>query len=77
MTKDSGSSRGSITAREAYTRAAGNAGAFEELARILDERITPVYRQFASELGIAGEAELGLPRTLDGEGGLTRGVGSS
>ncbi len=43
---------GIYTPREGYTRAAGDAGAFEELARILDERITPAYRGLANELGV-------------------------
>ena len=57
----------------AYLEVLGvNAEEVGGLADILSSRIEPVYRQHASELGLAGEAELGLPRTLDGEGGLTR-----
>ena len=61
----------------AYLEAVGqNAEEVGGLADLLSSRIEPVYRQFASELGLAGEAELGLTRTLDGGGGLTRGVGT-
>ena len=38
----------------------GNAEEIGRLADILSSRIEPVYQQHASELGLAGEAELGL-----------------
>jgi hypothetical protein len=53
-----------------------NGRAVQRLVSILSDRILPVYERYAAAAGLAGEAELGLTRTLDGEGGLTRGVGT-
>jgi len=44
--------------RSAYSSAAGSAGALEELAGVLDERIAPAYRGLAEELGIDASKDL-------------------
>ena len=68
---------GIYTPREAYTRATGDAGAFEELARILDERITPTYRGPADELGLGPEAFAGLTSKTEELRALQRQLGST
>ncbi len=46
----------------AYLQALEESGrAVQGLADILTERITPVYRKYATKLGLGEEAELGRP----------------
>jgi hypothetical protein len=64
------------TPGENDTRAAGDAGAFEALAHILDQQITPVYQRCVSELGLGPEAFAGLKARTEELRALRRQIGS-